>query len=276
MATNRKSTLWGLVIGTIFALLAAGAAQAEEREEFHKTYTLTADGRVSLKNINGSVTVTAWDRNEVQVDAVKRARDRQRLDEARIEVTAEANSVDVRTRYPEHEGSYNNPAKIDYTLKVPRRALLDKIETINGNVTVEGVQGEVRANSINGSTVGRDLGSAVKLSSINGEVKALVSRISNADAIRLDCVNGAVELTLPSDASADVKASTVHGGINNDFNIPVQKGRFVGSALEARLGSGSASVKLSNVNGGIRILHASDGKPLSKVTNLLPEDRHFD
>jgi hypothetical protein len=42
-------------------------------EEFHQTYPFAANGRVSLSNINGPVHITAWDRNEVKLDAIKRA-----------------------------------------------------------------------------------------------------------------------------------------------------------------------------------------------------------
>src|SRR5947209_5220340 len=51
----------------------------ELREEFHQTYPLTANGRVSLENINGGVHIAVWDQNEVKVDAVKRAYRRERL-----------------------------------------------------------------------------------------------------------------------------------------------------------------------------------------------------
>src|SRR5829696_1975130 len=70
------------------------------REEFHQTYPLSAGGRVSLSNINGSVRVSAWDRNEVKVDAVKTARRRDRLAEVKIVVNSDPNSIHVQTEYP--------------------------------------------------------------------------------------------------------------------------------------------------------------------------------
>src|SRR6185503_8232326 len=45
----------------------------ELTEEFHQAYPLTATGRVSIAKINGNVHISAWDGNEVKVDAVKRA-----------------------------------------------------------------------------------------------------------------------------------------------------------------------------------------------------------
>jgi len=45
----------------------------EVRQEFHQTYPFSATGRVSVENLNGEVKINVWDRNEVQVDAFKRA-----------------------------------------------------------------------------------------------------------------------------------------------------------------------------------------------------------
>ena len=74
-------------------MAASLTSTAQVTEEFHRTVPLSSNGRISLENINGNVTVTGWERNEVQIDAVKKARDQQKLDEARIEVDASSDSV---------------------------------------------------------------------------------------------------------------------------------------------------------------------------------------
>src|SRR5258707_6979725 len=98
---NRKrlATWLGILLGTVGAVLLAGRASASENltQEFHQTYALSADGRVELENINGGVHITGWDRNEIQVDAVKRAHRQERLDEAKIVVNANASSISIKT-----------------------------------------------------------------------------------------------------------------------------------------------------------------------------------
>jgi hypothetical protein len=85
MQNKRNVATWlGAVLGVLAALvLNATFAHAAESnwvtEEFHQTYSLTSDGRVSLNNINGAAHISAWDRNEVKVDAVKRADDQDGL-----------------------------------------------------------------------------------------------------------------------------------------------------------------------------------------------------
>src|SRR5580698_4843008 len=105
MNRQRRFATWtGAALGTIFALFALSlAARASDRvtEEFHKTYAISAQGRVELDNINGAVHISTWDRNEVKVDAIKSAGTKERLDEARIEVDSGADYVSIATRYPD-------------------------------------------------------------------------------------------------------------------------------------------------------------------------------
>ena len=126
--------------------LAVGVLNAEGlREEFHQSYPLSPNGRVILRNVNGAVCITGWDRAEVQVSAVKKAETQQALDETHIEINASGDMIDIRTRYP--EGERRNAPSVDYTISVPRTAVLEKINTVNGSVRIEGVAGPEAANN---------------------------------------------------------------------------------------------------------------------------------
>jgi DUF4097 and DUF4098 domain-containing protein YvlB len=227
-------------------------------EEFHQTYPLNATGRVTIENINGGVHVSVWDRNEVKVDAIKKARQREQLDEVKIEVINTADSVRIKTRYPERdsndEGSrrYNNPASIEYTLTIPRKAQLDS-GLVNGSLDIEGAEGDVKAACVNGRIRANGLTGEVKLSTVNGGIDANLARLDEGKAVSLVSVNGTIVLTIPANASAQVKANTVHGAITNDFGLQVNDGEYVGHDLSGQIGSGGPRVRLSNVNGPISI-----------------------
>jgi DUF4097 and DUF4098 domain-containing protein YvlB len=286
--TRMKRVLLGLVacLGLLTVFAGGARTQGNEKvsEEFHQTYPLSAGGRVSLENINGSVHISAWDRNEVKVDAVKWAYKRERLTEAHIEVSATASSIYIKTDYPDRNLTFNNgdwnerdnPATVEYTLTIPRGARLDSIELINGGIDISGVAGDVRASSINGRVQARGLTGEARLSTINGRLEATFDRLDVSKPISLTSVNGSVALTIPSDSNAELKANTVHGGINNDFGLPVRRGKYVGRDLAGRLGQGGPRIKLDNVNGSITINHAADGRPVSPATNLLPEKSEED
>ena len=248
---HKHSVLAGTIAGAALALLMTLPAQAEVTQDFHKTVPLTANGRVSLENINGNVEMTGWNRNEVQIDAVKTASDQQKLDNMRIEVNAGSSSVEIATKYPEH-GMNNNPGGVRYTLHVPQNARIDKIDLVNGSLTVQKVTGEINASLVNGKLKASDLAGEADLATVNGSIDATYDSLKDVREIKLKSVNGSVNLTLPQSPNADVDASVVNGSISTDFPLTV-KGRFVGKSMSGTLGSGGVHIELNNVNGSIHL-----------------------
>jgi len=245
----------GAVFAALIAMILAPSAQAlsgaNVTEEFHKTVPLNANGRVSLENINGNVEITGWERNEVQIDAVKSARDQQRLDDARIEVDGSGNAVNIRTRYP--EGRTNNePASVHYTLHIPAGAMLDKVNLVNGNLGISQVTGEVNANLVNGKLTANDLSGRAKLSTVNGSSNIAFRTLNNVSEVKISAVNGSINLVLPASPNAEVEASSVNGSIKTDFPMQVES-KYVGHRLTGTLGSGGTRIELSNVNGSTHI-----------------------
>jgi DUF4097 and DUF4098 domain-containing protein YvlB len=271
---SRRATWTGAVLGALTAFLAftlqarAFAWEGTESEEFHQTYPLSANGRIELQNINGPVQIKAWDRDEVKVDAIKRAGSKHDLDEVQIKIDSGKDSLSIRTEYARHEHTWtrNDPGSVDYVLMVPRNSRLDDINLVNGDLEIEGVGGEVRASCVNGRLRASGLSGRAELSTVNGNLEADFDRLSSP--IEVSSVNAKVLLTLPSDAKVDIEASTVSGSISNDFGIHVANHKWVGHELNGELGGGGTRVRVNNVNGRIEIRHANDNKPLSPAKNL--------
>ena len=251
------------ILATILLALAMEAPalmdSAVLTEELHKAYPLGAGGRVALRNINGAVRITAWDKNEVKVDAVKKASTKEALAEASIMIDASADSVSIRTEYPKNS-ERRNPASVEYTLMVPRAAILSSIDLVNGSITISGVSGEVKAKSVNGAVKADKLAGDARLSTVNGRVEAEFDRLE-AHSIDMHSVNGAVIVSLPYKTDAELAASTVHGGIHNDFGLIPEGRRGPGRSLSTRIGKGGAArIKLHTVNGAIDIRSMADGR----------------
>jgi DUF4097 and DUF4098 domain-containing protein YvlB len=275
--TQRRKSIWaGAIAGALLAIMFTAGVQAQAaqvREEFHNTYPLATSGRISLGNISGNVTITAWDRNEVKVDAVKTASTKEALDEAKIVVNTQPDSVAIKTEYPNKSswGRHNNSASVDYTITVPRNARLGTISVVSGNVTIEGVTGDVHADSVSGNLVAKGLSGRSNISTVSGTIDVSFARLQS-DA-ELKAVNGSLTVTIPSDAKAEVSAQTVSGSITNEFGLPVE-GHIVGHELRGTLGTGGPKLALSSVSGSISLRHAADGKPMSKATSKLPSNEH--
>ena len=97
-----------LFVSTLFAFVLAVAAVpsfAISKQQFDETYSLQPGGTFELQNVNGPVEVQGWDRNVVEVHAVKTAkRNEADLKRVTIEVEAKPKSVSVITHYPADEG----------------------------------------------------------------------------------------------------------------------------------------------------------------------------
>ncbi|MEW6366582.1 MAG: DUF4097 family beta strand repeat-containing protein [Acidobacteriota bacterium] len=249
----------GLLAGLTIVFAGSASAGDEVREEFHETYKLAANGSIRLENINGDVSIKAWDRHEVRVDAIKTASSERSLRGTRIAVDAEDDEIRIETEHPGENSSWWDrltlePGRVDYTLTVPRDARLREIELVNGRLAVEGVEGSVKATTINGRLDARGLIADADLSTVNGSMVVSFARLDHAQHVSLESVNGEIEVTLPPAADADVSASTVSGRITTDFSLRIDRGRWVGEALDGTIGGGDARLRVQTVNGRISIL----------------------
>jgi hypothetical protein len=255
----------------------------DETERFEQTYPLNANGRVSVSNVNGSIAVDTWDRNEVKFVAVKTADTKERLSEVEIRIDSKPDYFSVETDYGDwkrngNKGWKNNSRlEIEYTLTVPRNASLNEIETVNGSVKIVNAGGNVvKASAVNGEVRASNLRGAASLSSVNGIIEADFDQLQTGSRISLDTVNGTVNLTIPSDANATLRADSVNGVISNDFGLPVRKGKYVGRDLYGKVGTGEVQIRLNSVNGGLTIKRKNDGKNTNPAVNLLPQKSEDD
>ncbi len=247
----------------------------DETDRFEQTYPLSANGKVSVSNVNGSITAEGWDRNEVKLIAIKTADTKEHLADVEVKIDSRADSFSVETDYGSWKtggNRWNDHGKltVDYQLMIPRGAVLDEIETVNGSVTITNFNNLTKASAVNGTVKATNLRGNANLSTVNGEVVADFGNLDQGSKISLGTVNGKVNLTLPSDANATLKVDSLNGNISNDFGLPVRKGKYVGRDLYGRLGTGDVRIKMDSVNGDVKILKQNDGKNASPVTNLLP------
>ncbi|NJM52765.1 MAG: hypothetical protein HC846_04845 [Blastocatellia bacterium] len=260
----------------VVVLTPQAVLQGDETERFEQTYPLNPNGRVSISNINGSIVVEAWDRNEVKVEAVKTADSKDRLAEVEIKVEAKPDYIKIETEYGKWMNGNRNwncrnncRLEVQYKLFVPRNAVLNEIETVNGSVSISNTSNVTNASAVNGSVKAINLRGTARIETVNGTSEIDFDSLNSDSKIVLTTVNGRVNLLLPSDVDATIKADTVNGNINNEFGLPVRKGKYVGRDLYGKVGDGTVKINLESVNGGLNIRRKQDGKNPKPVVNLL-------
>ena len=116
-------------------------AVGDETEKFEQTYPLNPDGRVSVSNVNGSIVVEAWDRNEVKVEATKVGDSKETLAETEIKISSRPDFLSIEVECDTWKGDSgwrnNRKVEVSFHLFVPRTAVLNEIETVNGSVKIK-------------------------------------------------------------------------------------------------------------------------------------------
>jgi DUF4097 and DUF4098 domain-containing protein YvlB len=252
-----------LIVPLFLFAFAALFSDASVKETVESTHAVDPGASFSLDNINGRVTIDTWDRAEIKIVALKKADDQEDLDAMDVKIQASPTHVSVWTKYNKKEDAsfwnrWNSSGEVSYTVTVPVGTVLEEVKTVNGAVRVNGVEGSVHVSSVNGSVEAEGLRSDASISTVNGHLKAVFASINQNQRIKLNSVNGRSEIVVPANASFEIKARTVHGGISNDFGLDNGRSKWgVGSRMRGQLGEGGADVDISTVNGGIRVSKAS-------------------
>ncbi len=231
---------------------------ANTDEVYNQSFKLSSGGHFQLDNVNGSVQVEGWDRDEVEVQAVKSApSDARALQDVKIEVESTPGTVAVHTHYPSTD---IGEVAVEYHIRVPNRTLLACVTTVNGSLSVRGVNSGGDLKSVNGNVEVTDSSGRFSAKTTNGDVhvelrKLNVGNVGNAGApMNVETVNGSVVLGLPSNASADLKVRNTNGDLYSDFPVSSSEAIPGTRAFHGRIGHGGGPISVRTVNGGIRLL----------------------
>jgi hypothetical protein len=241
-----------LLLAAVFCVSLSGFAATPNNEVFKRTLPLAAGGSFVLENVNGSVHVDGWDRDEVEVEAVKTSQNDPRdLDQVKIEVESQPGQVTVHTLYPKGEGAQ---VAVEYHVHVPFRVLLGSIETVNGSVVVRGVEGSGQLRSVNGNVEVLDSSGRFNAKTTNGDLRLELRELLDGGPMNIETVNGSVVLGLPSNARANVKALSMNGDIYSELPVRSAAAPPAARAFRAKLGTGGGDISVHTVNGGIRLV----------------------
>lgn len=256
-----------VLLTAAFFLLAGSAVSARTYSKTEvRTFDIAPNGRVAIDNVNGSIKVETWDKDQVMVQATKtvRADDQEEADDyfnqLRVEIDNEKDYVEVHTHFPhENWGGFwdwlfrggSRYGGVEYVLKVPATIKLET-ETTNGSVDVSSVVGGVRASSTNGQVNMDNVGGTVDGSTTNGNITATISGKVQFEDLKLTTTNGSITVSCPENVNADVSAHTTNGSISLEFPVTIQ-GSFNNKSLDGKINKGGNRIYLHTTNGSIEI-----------------------
>lgn len=264
---SRRRALAAVAIATA-AVLPAGAAGAQNSgDAFHWEGAVASGRTVIVRNLNGDVRVEPGNGRNVVIDARKSWR---RGDPARVRIEArkvgdgdvlacalwneeascDENGYHSGSRRGRNDGT--NDVSVEFVVRVPEGVRLE-LNTVNGDLRIDGATAEVGAHTVNGSIDASSLGGPVRARTVNGSIRAQMGNAGNED-LSYETVNGSITVSVPRSLSAELEMETVNGSIESDFPLTVT-GRINPRRVRATVGDGGRRLALKAVNGSIKLRH---------------------
>ena len=200
----------------------AGSRNSSQ-ERVDTTFAFSRDGVLDLTTFGGDVVVTGSPRQEARIRGLTERGTRWRVSSSRITI--------------ESEGYRGRSGDAGYEITVPEGVRVI-INSMNGDIAVRGVKGEVELHTNNGDIEVADAVGRVEMSTLSGDVTG--TRIRGAvdattlngtaalsdvqgSSIAAESTSGSVEVM--NAVSSDVDLSSVSGSV--DFSGPLDpKGRY--------------------------------------------------
>ena len=248
MPRSMRTIFWTVLCASALLVCALPAAALDQ--EYAQRYALPSGGHFSLENVNGKVEIEGWERSEVEVSAVKTTEgDQRELDRVRIEVKRDEDQLSVRTVYPDGQAV---EVAVDYHIRVPRRVLLNTVETVNGSVRVEGIDGAGDLRSVNGNVEVLDSSGRFSEHTTNGNLRLELRHLAEGGPMTLETVNGSVWIGLAPGARAQLNVRSMNGDFSSELPL-IEQGSYAAGSFRGRLGTGGSELLVRTVNGGVRI-----------------------
>ena len=231
--------------------MAALIAAADVTDRQTHTIALPPGKTLSIDVTIGAVRIEGWDRSDVEIVVERRAPDAAQL--ARVPLVIEDLPAKVSVRAVQTDNTTDPAFRADVTVRVPRRAVIERVQVLEGRIAIEGFSGVLTADIRRGPIDGRQLSGTLRLECGIGSVTLTDTRLSADGLLRLRAFNGDVRLSLGArPADARVMALALNGHITSD--IPLTRKDTWGPRWgEATLGKGEPVISLDVVTGLIEI-----------------------
>jgi len=238
-------------------------------ETFKKRIDATEKTSISVNNKNGNITLSGWDKPEIEVIAHKKVRAanpekaREILNELKISISELGKHVEIETDFPAKRsdgsgffywlfsGSFISDVSIEYTIKVPHEMNIE-LRSSNGKLLVDNCQGTIDLRTTNGKIIATDIKGALHCKTTNGSIKAMIEEIDLKEDMNFRTTNGSIQLYLPEDTNADLEARTTNGSVKSSLPIAWEESKSK-RIRYGQLNDGGPLIFLKTTNGSIRI-----------------------
>ena len=234
---------------------ALASSWGDETERLNQTIKLEPGGTLRLRSFSGRVTITASDRPEVVIEAVRHAT-RSRLDRIKLDIHTDGSRT-VVVDANRHDRSWydftgrNSVVETDFDIKVPRNTNID-VSVFSASVTVEGVEGSHKVHTFSSRVRLDDVTGPIQAHSFSGSFTIRAKAWQPDQSIDIDTFSGSVELHLPESARGRVTFNSFSGHLNSEMPLTLHSSNR--RSLSADLGSGDGgTLRFKTFSGSVKI-----------------------
>lgn len=263
-----------MLLGVVaFALGGWAAAQENQAEQIVVPLTRPdRPGRLILERHQGSISIKAYEGKVVLIKAFLRGSTGKASPYEEAEglkpllaaaIQLDAHEVDNVVTVDAHSKNKS----IDLEVLVPARFGLKLGVLDDGDVTVEGLTGDVEINNPYGRVRLERLTGSANVNTIDGDISARFLGIERDVPLAFTSVHGKIDVAFPPDVDLTVRVKSDEAMVYSDFDIGLEKrksltdaaGKGAGTwiALEewttGRIGRGGTDVLLQSFDGNIYI-----------------------
>lgn len=255
-----------------------------------ETFQVQLPAKVRVINIRGAIRIEAWDGDTIQVTAeMDESSGRADRTTMRVEQASDG-MVEAVTEYENVFWGIDQPARVEYTVKVPRQTSVraknvsgalhvrgvegrHKLANVSGAVTLDDIHGDTSAKTVSGSLKARNLHGPADLNSVSGSVEVLTSEMPTLTAAsvsgsvtietplyagpyQFSTVSGKVRLEVPDGQGLHVTGRTVSGRLKT--SLPGTRGVHDRRYWDVDLNGGGPLVTMKSTSGNLVIVTDCD------------------
>ncbi|MEN6311325.1 MAG: DUF4097 family beta strand repeat-containing protein [Acidobacteriota bacterium] len=251
----------GLAASCIMVVDPDQARLWQDGGEFRKTMDLKAGGTVAIEHTLGTVIITGWDKDSVEVVASGRRPAQGDSGGMRVYGAGDYQpSIDVRRGdgivriLTRSLGGPWTATGLDYSIQVPSSVELKPITLTKGDLAISDVYGRIEAAIPEGSLTVRNFSGSLKAAVGTGKADVELLDVRETDMVDISVKEGDIFLRLEREAAAGIEAEAPEGQITSEYDLGI---KLPARSLSGRLGAGGAVIKLKTGRGNIKILKAN-------------------
>lgn len=229
----------------------SASARAAMLDTQTRVLPLPAEKSLAIEITVGNVRIEGWERADVEVVIERDAPSTAQLEHLPIAIDDTPSRLSVRVI--QASGATDPAFRSDITVRVPHSAIVERVQVLEGRISLNRFAGSLTADIRRGPIEGKDLSGTLRLETGIGSVMLTGTRLSPNGLLRLRAFNGDVRLTLAErPANARIMALALNGHITSQ--IPLTTKETWGPRWgETTIGKGEPVISLDVITGTIEI-----------------------